>query len=400
MPVTAIIASVDSELKSILPITNFGSAGEITVGWQSGKASDAHRGVLKFPFSSIPVSDNITAATLALDWSVGAASAEPGEMRNIIVPGIGDPGWVEAEVTWNEARNLALWTSAGGDSDSIDKVAFNLATGSGIVNYDVLSLVLLQRDLRGQANLNILLKRTVEAAPNALGSFRSREGIGTPPTLTLTHSSADLAILTSDDTYLDEAAPTLNRSAIDHLNYRAAGGLESNPVFRFDVGALTGKRWTSAVLRLTYFAVGADPAAGSTIYLSYVNHPVVITTTTWEIYDTGLNWDFDGAESIFDNDYTTRVVWPLSGGHAIDDVVESPDLTALIEKALAENGGILNLIMYGDGSNANPQQFDSRETIGGAAAQLLISGLRPADYLRYRGRPPLKRTPRGIGVGV
>ena len=42
----------------------------------------------------------------------------------------------------------------------------------------------------------------------------------------------------------------LNRSAIDKLQLRVSGGLEDNPILRFDVSNMDGKSWDSVILRL------------------------------------------------------------------------------------------------------------------------------------------------------
>ena len=101
--------------------------------------------------------------------------------------------------------------------------------------------------------------------------------------------------------------------------------------------------------------------------MAYLNQPVVITTCTWSIYDTALNWSTSGAEDSTDNDHDTRVDWTTlvaSTGLAVGDIVQSPDISDIIDKAISDNSGILNLVVYGLGSNTNVQKFRSLETAG------------------------------------
>lgn len=198
MTVTNIDASADSYLDEQNAASNFGDRTEVLVGWQLLKSSQAFRGILKFPFDEIPDTDVITAANLMLPWFVGAATAQPAEIVNVIGQGIGIPGWVKEEVSWNVVRTGVPWVSPGGDFDSVGKVDFNLPTVGVAENYDVLSLVLVQRNIRGQNNLNILLRRTVEVLASSFAQFRSIEAAEPPAQLTLTHERApgiDLPLL-------------------------------------------------------------------------------------------------------------------------------------------------------------------------------------------------------------
>lgn len=182
---------------------------------------------------------------------------------------------------------------------------------------------------------------------------------------------ANEEIIASEDNFLDETAATTNRGAIDHLNYVGTGASERNPIFKFDVSGMSGKSWDSVVLRLTYWGNGIDPSSGAAtiIYLSYVlETDVDVDDCSWEhkVEDAGqVDWTgADGAEDSTSNDHTTRIVWPLSGAHSTGDVVQSANITALINQAIDDNSGILNLIMYGTGNNTLTQQFRSLESTG------------------------------------
>lgn len=174
------------------------------------------------------------------------------------------------------------------------------------------------------------------------------------------------------DSFLDIA---LNRDAIAFLSFRTSG-TQSNPVWRFNLSPLVGRDWVSAVLQLSYESAALDPSAGGPeIFISYILRPIVLTTCTSVIYDTGLNWDAELAENSVDNDHDTRVIFPLSSDHSEGDIVTSPDISPLLDRAIDENNNILNLIMYGTGVNSQLQRFDSLETTDPIPAVIIASGV-------------------------
>lgn len=188
---------------------------------------------------------------------------------------------------------------------------------------------------------------------------------------------ANQTVTCSADTYLDEDSNTLNRSAIDHLNFRGDTGL--NPIWTFDVSSLVNKTWDSVALNLTFFSGnGSDPNSGATvIYLSVVTPAVVITETTWTIFSTaGGNWNASGAENGNDNNHATRVtVTTMPTSASTDDTFTSDDITDLVRRAQNTNSGTLQLIMYSTGTNSITLQFDSIETTNGSQATLLFTNV-------------------------
>jgi len=205
-------------------------------------------------------------------------------------------------------------------------------------------------------------------------------------------------ITCSIDTHCDGA---FNRESIAFLHYVMSGVNESNPMLQFDLSSLIGFTWASAQLRLTHnSALDGDPAIPpGTIYLAYILRPLVYTVCNRDIYDTGLDWETDRGEGPLDNDFDTRVVWPLSGSHVEDEQVFSPNITPILDKAIDENGAILNLIMYGtSGSNIQIQVYDSLETVvDPQPATLVISKLSliPTAPLTLASGPARPAIPRG-----
>ena len=209
-------------------------------------------------------------------------------------------------------------------------------------------------------------------------------------------------VICLQDSYLDENTPTFNRSTINRVRLQIGGTREKNPIWRFDVTAVARKSWATVKLRLVYHDNSPAIGGGNTVYLSYINQPVVVNSeSNWNRYRAPFdNWNTAGAQDSVDNDHTTRVAWPISGAHLNGDIIESPDLSALVQKAIDENGNILNLIMYGEGTDENEQFWDSLETSlpqfpGELFFTLVV--VAKCSQPRFRCRPPLKRTPQGIG---
>ena len=158
---------------------------------------------------------------------------------------------------------------------------------------------------------------------------------------------ANQTIIATEDSFLDEGDDTTPRNGITFLHYRPTGALENNPIFEFDVSDMSGKSWDSVVLSLTFHTTTGD-LPSMTINLGFALKAVVMDQVLWSVYATGLSWDTAGAETDDDNDATTRVsTWTISGVNAVGDVIQSPDITGIVQKAIDDNAGTLNLLMYG-----------------------------------------------------
>lgn len=196
---------------------------------------------------------------------------------------------------------------------------------------------------------------------------------------------ADQTIIASQDTYLDEGNSTADRSDIDHLNFRVSGALEINPLFQFDCSSLDGMTWDSVVLKMTWRDNDTGYATpANACWLSYIlRTDMTIDAVSWDNrIEPGSAWNTAGAEDSTDNDHTTRVEWDLSANMVADATVTSPDLGTIVQKALDENSGILNLLLYATGTATNVSVIKSLEAVGISEAekpQLFFSGVQEAS---------------------
>lgn len=183
---TSIQASADGKILSSTPTTNYGSDTTYILGFESG---NEHRILIKFPFSSIPSTHIIRGATLQLTCSVAATADVRGGIENVIGSGIGSPGWVESGLTWRQARSLVLWDDEGGDFDTTADIGFTFPRDVGIVTFDVFKPLKEQRDVRNQANFNIILLRAPTETEENLATFHSSEASteADRPVLTVVH---------------------------------------------------------------------------------------------------------------------------------------------------------------------------------------------------------------------
>ena len=199
---------------------------------------------------------------------------------------------------------------------------------------------------------------------------------------------ADQTIIASEDTYLDESSATTRRETIDNVQvWASAAGQDRNPVWQFDCSSLSGMSWDSVKLKVTWKASRVG-GVSSAMFLSYVlQTDMTIGDCSWtnKVQDAGPTpWpDADaGAEGATNNDHTTRVGWDLSADIVADTTIVSADITDIVQKAVDENSGILNLILYGSGTQASVARLKSLETAGVSDAdkpQLFFSGVQAAS---------------------
>ena len=201
---------------------------------------------------------------------------------------------------------------------------------------------------------------------------------------------ADQTISCSGDSFLDESSGTGDtiRGAVDHLNFGVISGDDVNPVWTFDVSSLAGKAWDSVTLTLTHFSISADPTGSGTKYLSHLEKAMVASTCTWNDFDTAMAWSTAGAETSADSHSATRVAWVMvAATNAVDDTETSPDITAIVTRALNTNSGTLHLILYTTGANA-VQQYDSVETVNGTQGFLTFTNVRVRETTTVIGDDP------------
>lgn len=182
----------------------------------------------------------------------------------------------------------------------------------------------------------------------------------------------DTTIIASDDTYLDQGGPTINRTTLGFMNFmHIQPSSESKPMMAFDVSALAGFVWKTAVLKLTFdVSGGGTPPFSPTLYRikrSVVWLSGATDPPSWNIYDTAQNWQVSGAGGVNDRDNATAVSWTTypSSPYTAGQQIISPDLTALINDANTLNGGTLVLNMAGPTPPFTLQRFTSISGGGG-----------------------------------
>jgi len=155
--------------------------------------------------------------------------------------------------------------------------------------------------------------------------------------------------VTSDvDVHIDGGTP--NREGNGGIKFKQNAPNRNNIFFRFDVTSLAGKMWDSVFLNLTVSNIFTWLTTGP-LYLARVRQPMVYTTVTDLVYDTGMSWGSAGGQSSVDNDYPTRVdifsAEAPSTVKSVGSVVTSLDITTLVRDALQQDSGILDIIYYG-----------------------------------------------------
>jgi hypothetical protein len=230
---------------------------------------------------------------------------------------------------------------------------------------------------------------------------------------------ADTTIVATEDTFLDEGAPTLERDGADHLNYSPSGASEFNPIFQFDVSSLSLQTWDTVKLNLTFHSSESSfDQQSSNLFLSYITKTVVMSEANWTTVSVtpAVSWDTAGAETSSDNDFSTRVPWTIpSGAYAIGDMIQSPNLSDIVKKAINENSGILFLLMYGGGSGSGfPIQFRSTDHAAEIThPNLLFSGVgtpidtsanpvlqSAAGVTTVSDRPPVSEPDRNVTIAI
>lgn len=188
----------------------------------------------------------------------------------------------------------------------------------------------------------------------------------------------DTTIVPSDDSFLDQAGPNVNRTTLGSMNFSHIQPIsESKPIMSFDVSALEGFIWKTAVLKLTFdVAGGSTPPFPPTLlrvkrtleWGSGLQDP-----PTWNIYaggpsPAGSSWQVPGAGGVNDADGPGAISWTdyPSQPYTIGQQIISPDITTLINDANKFNDGTLVMLLRGGVPAFTTQKFVS---INGAAGE-------------------------------
>jgi len=304
----------------------------------------------------------------------GCASSQ----GTVIPPNVTLPTVSLVGQNWEFYAPTLAWTTPGakgaGDIDTTNQVQWSAVTvgntGTDITTPDL--SVLVQDALDNEAGILRLIFSTAtqfgsgEDGPRFV-SPNSPNPL-TQPRLNLTLINAnvltdDTTIVATSDSFLD-GSDNNNDSTADALQFRPTDSQPRSPVFIFDVSSMEAVSYTSVHLRLNYDN-NQSTDTGDPIFLSFILQNIVIAECTRIIYSTGNNWNTIGGEDSVDNDHTTRIDWGPTypaPPYSIGDQIESPDLTVLVNQALADNNGLLRLIMYGDSNIAQTHRYESLES--------------------------------------
>ncbi|MEM3126744.1 MAG: DNRLRE domain-containing protein, partial [Candidatus Woesearchaeota archaeon] len=166
----------DSRIRSATPNTNFGLNGFIRAGRKT--ADNIHRGIIRFNISSLPTGIRVDNAALRLFFFSIPGGDNVG-LRTFGVHRIQQNpprDWIETQVTWNEYTTGNVWTSPGGDFNSVS--TFNVTFGSAALNtfieWNVTSDVELFNQNRS-ANFGWVIKDELEDTNDFRRDFRSSE---------------------------------------------------------------------------------------------------------------------------------------------------------------------------------------------------------------------------------
>ena len=194
----------DAKIQEGSPTSNFGSTTDMVID-----ASAHEHSVIKFPnifgvgANQIPLGSVITNATLTVEMF------DPGD--DVLVYQLIE-GWVESEVTWNEASTGVSWTNLGADGVGSRKATAvgTLLAPSGSNNVDVTASV--QNWAFGEINEGWLLKDTgsggVDIRTSEYGTLSER------PMLSVTYvpnsGGPTVAAAIPDTTVIENSSPVDN----------------------------------------------------------------------------------------------------------------------------------------------------------------------------------------------
>lgn len=188
-----IAATADSRMNNLAPTTNFGSDTSFRVGTTAGKAPDIDRGIIKFPVVLSPIQPVGKIIAVNLFFRQNAAALLPTLCRVHNVTGLGI-NFNEDFVTWDDFDLGSAWAAGGGDTDNVVPVDFTLnQLGPEDFNLDIIAMWNTQVVTRGQNIFTVILKRVNEFVDSSTGIFDSKEGVGSPPLITITREAESSA---------------------------------------------------------------------------------------------------------------------------------------------------------------------------------------------------------------
>lgn len=174
--------SKDATISSNNADTNYGSETYLAL---NAAVSATWYTLIEFDISSLGTNQLISVATLNLN-------RYPSGDDTVTIYRLLRTDWVEAEVTWNSYKSGSVWSTAGGDYDTLISKSFTPAVGDNSV--DVLELV---RDAHARGlNVELLLTSSVKE----YRYFYSSESESNKPSLDITYAT-DTSYSSSESKY-------------------------------------------------------------------------------------------------------------------------------------------------------------------------------------------------------
>jgi len=156
----------DTRINEFAPTENYGVTTQCAV--LSPFAGQRSAALLAFDVTSIPVGSTVSSATLLFKvaWNTLGApqAAHVFALTRLFTEGTESGGTTNTGATWNKYNSAAQggnnWTTAGGDWDATNGVAFNIPTGTSPLSIDVTTAVQQALDNHRISDIISLIVRT------------------------------------------------------------------------------------------------------------------------------------------------------------------------------------------------------------------------------------------------
>ncbi len=251
--------------------------------------------------------------------------------------------------------------------------------------------------VRAQAHTFVARFSFPNVAAGTKFKMEVRQRTGSPELLTVQRQSVmkiafhprsvyldtDTTLFATADTFGDGfslGTRDTDRSGIDFVRCRFFSAFPNDTFdhgfWEFNVSAFDGIVYRDVVMRLHVHDDPPVPGGGITMRLARMIPvwDIVGGETTLRSYAKGTQgvgnrqeWDtLGGRTDDVDYDLATSLQWDGGAGAAVNTQVQTPDLTALVNGAIVNNNGILQLGMLAKGTVANfNAEYHSLELIGG-----------------------------------
>ena len=185
LTVTPTSTANDTYISSAATTTSYGDEPSIYVGYKTGKASAAYRGLIEFDISSIPLTSTISAATFTVNGNSFSddSASKPCTVYIVRKDFTEDATWLKYDDSF-----IGDWTNPGGDFESTPNLGFTLTQGQTINGLQELA----QHALENQSGaLRLLFKANDETATQGYAVWKSSDHSSSTgiPSLALTYTT-------------------------------------------------------------------------------------------------------------------------------------------------------------------------------------------------------------------